>query len=148
MKPLSLLFPVLVVLTCGLISVADAQTVTSQDRDIGAVSAAGSASNNGSGGFTVRGSGEDIWGTADEFHYVYFQVTGDVEIIARVTGIDFTDGWAKAGLMARASLDANSPNFMAFFTPAYYSGVQWRFRAGETSSYVGGSPSSFLTGSN
>src|SRR4051812_25023222 len=38
------------------------------DRDIGSVSAAGSASFD-AGRFTVTGSGADIWGTADEFHY-------------------------------------------------------------------------------
>src|SRR5882762_9502665 len=117
MKPLSLLLPIIVFLTSGLISVADAQTVTSQDRDIGAVGAAGSANNNGSGGFTVTGSGADIWGTADEFHYVYFSLDGDMELIAEVTGIQFTDGWAKGGLMARESLDANSRNFMVLVTP-------------------------------
>src|SRR3954470_17234563 len=91
MKASSLLLVVLLFSLVGLTRLADAQTVSSQDRDIGAVAAAGSASNNGSGGFTVRGSGADIWDTADEFHYVYFQVTNDVEIIARVTGIDFTE---------------------------------------------------------
>src|SRR5256885_14839454 len=100
MKPLSLLLPVFLFSTSTLIPVADAQTVNSQDRDIGAVGAAGSASNNGNGGFTVRGSGADIWGTADEFHYVYFSLTGDMEVVGRVTGVDLTDGLAQARVMA------------------------------------------------
>src|SRR5437773_12511423 len=66
---------------------ADAQVVSSQDRGIGAVAVAGSASNNGSGGFTVTAYGADIWGTADEFHYVYFSLTGDSDVVARVTGV-------------------------------------------------------------
>ncbi|HMC28502.1 MAG TPA: fibronectin type III domain-containing protein, partial [Verrucomicrobiae bacterium] len=138
MKPLSLLLPIIVFLTSGLISVADAQVVNSQDRDIGAVGAAGSASNNGSGGFTVTGSGADIWGTADEFHYVYFSLDGDMAIVGRVTGVDFSDGWAKAGLMARESLDANSRNFMVFVTPQDLSGIQWRGTTGGNSDYLGG----------
>lgn len=138
-----LLLSVLVLLTSGLISVADAQTVNSQDRDIGAVGAAGSASNNGSGGFTVTGSGADIWGTADEFHYVYFQVNGDFEISGRVTGIDFTDGWAKGGLMARESLDANSRNIMVFAIPQNYDGLQWRAVTGGSSAYTPGEAISF-----
>src|SRR5438552_13429182 len=76
----------------------DAQVVSSQDRDIGAVAVAGSASNNGTGAFTVTASGADIWGTADEFHYVYFSIAGDIELVARVTGEEFTDGCANAGL--------------------------------------------------
>src|SRR5687768_1124962 len=38
--------------------------------DIGSVGLAGSGSETG-GQFTVRGSGADIFGTADAFHYVY-----------------------------------------------------------------------------
>src|SRR3954471_19709494 len=112
MKPSFLLLSVVLFSIVGVTSLADAQTVNSQDRDIGAVAVAGSASNNGNGGFTVTGSGADIWGTADEFHYVYFSINGDMELVARVTGVDFTDGWAKAGLMARENLNANSRNVM------------------------------------
>src|SRR5712671_5536295 len=99
MKPLSLLLVGIFFSTSSLTALSDvlqadavesaaatdAQVVNSQDRDIGAVAVAGSASNNGNGAFTVSGSGADIWGTADEFHYVYFQVTNDVAIVARVT---------------------------------------------------------------
>src|SRR5213083_602528 len=138
MKPSSLLLPIIVFLTSGLISVADAQVVSSQDRDIGAVAVAGSASNNGTGGFTVTASGADIWGTADEFHYVYVSLTGDMEMVTRVTGVQFTDGWAKAGLMARETLDANSRNLMVFLTPQNLSGFQWRAATGGSSSYYDG----------
>ena len=72
MKPLSLLLPVFVLLTSGLtafgdilqadgvqsVTAADAQVVNSQDRDIGTVAVAGSASNIGTGGFTMTASGE------------------------------------------------------------------------------------------
>lgn len=145
MKALTLLLAISLFFTSNaLADVLQADTsqstaaLNSQDRDIGSVSVPGSASNNGSGGFTVTASGEDIWGTADEFHYVYVSLDGDMEMIARVTGIDFTDGWAKAGLMVRATLDANSPNFMAFFTPAHYSGIQFRASAGGGTSWTGG----------
>src|SRR3954447_21796617 len=96
-------FVLVCVFLSALSTTVRAQTVNSQDRDIGAVAVAGSASNNGTAGFTIRASGEDIWGTADEFHYVYFSLDGDMELIARVTGIQFTDSWAKGGLMARES---------------------------------------------
>src|SRR6185436_7355270 len=111
-----------------------ASQFTSQNRDIGAVAVAGSATSD-NGTFTIEASGEDIWGTADEFHYVYVQLSGDMQIIARVTGVKFTDGWAKAGLMARETLDANSRNFMVFVTPQNLSGIQWRGATGGNTDY-------------
>ncbi len=57
-----------------------------QNQDIGAVAAAG-ASIYAHGNFTASGTGADIWGTADEFHYVYQPITGDGEIIARVNSM-------------------------------------------------------------
>ena len=47
--------------------------------DIGAVGAPGSASYS-SGTFTIAGSGADIWGTADEFRFVYQGASGDCRI--------------------------------------------------------------------
>ena len=123
----------------GSQTVAPAQSTSVYlERDIGAVAVAGSADTDGSGGFTIHASGEDIWGTADEFHFVYIQLSGDFQIVGQVTGIDFTDGWAKAGLMARETLDANSRNFMVFLTPQFISGIQWRAATGGNSTYVGG----------
>ena len=82
-------------------------------QDIGSVGAAGGASFQNST-FSVIGSGTDIWGTADAFRYVYKQLTGDGQIIARVASLQNTDPWAKVGVMIRASLAANSAHaFMA-----------------------------------
>ena len=67
------------------------------DQDIGAVSAAGSFSQSGDN-FTVSGSGEDIWGSADEFHYAYLSMNGDFSIVGQITGVQHTDPWAKAGI--------------------------------------------------
>src|SRR6185436_8901239 len=47
-----------------------------QNRDIGSVGIAGSASYSG-GTFTVKAAGADIWNTLDEFHYVYQTLNGD-----------------------------------------------------------------------
>src|SRR4051794_37316032 len=115
-----------------------AQAVNSQDRDIGAVAVAGSAANSSTSGFTIRASGDDIWGTADEFHYVYFPLDGDMELIAEVIGVDFTDSWAKAGLMARESLNANSRNVLVFVSPAGHVGLQGRLTTGGTTAYTPG----------
>ena len=55
------------------------------------------------GVFTVRGAGNDIWETTDEFHYVYQPFSGDGTIIARVTSQTPTDDWAKSGIIIKES---------------------------------------------
>jgi hypothetical protein len=56
----------------------------------------------------MNGTGTDIWGTADQFHFAYKQLSGDGSMIARVESIDRTADWAKCGVMIRVSLDAAS----------------------------------------
>lgn len=85
-------------------------------QDIGAVGAAGSTTFN-SGAFTLRGSGADIWGTADEFQFAYRAMTGDGTITAHIQSIEFADRWTKAGVMMRASLAAGSRQAMMIASP-------------------------------
>ncbi|MGB3149822.1 MAG: malectin domain-containing carbohydrate-binding protein, partial [Maribacter sp.] len=75
--------------------------------DIGAVAAAGETCFD-NGRFEVSASGADIFGSVDEFHYVYQELSGDGEIIAQVMSLDQTNVWAKAGVMIRGDLDANA----------------------------------------
>jgi regulation of enolase protein 1 (concanavalin A-like superfamily) len=95
------------------------------DSDIGAPSRSGSASY-ASGVYTVYGSGNDIWNTADQFHFVYRTLTADGTIIARVASQQSTDLWAKAGVMMRQSLDAGSPYAFVMATPGNGVDFQWR----------------------
>ncbi|MGJ8675914.1 MAG: DUF1800 family protein [Akkermansiaceae bacterium] len=81
-----------------------------QSADIGSVSATGSSSLSGNGEYLVQASGSDIWGTNDEFHYVYQMLDGDGEITAQVKSLTVTNQWAKAGVMIREKLAANSAN--------------------------------------
>lgn len=85
-------------------------------QDVGPVLFAGSVSYAG-GTFTVNGSGIDIWDTADEFHFAYQAVSGDAEIVARVTAVQDTDPWAKAGVMIRESLAPGARNTFMLLTP-------------------------------
>ncbi|MFO7689614.1 MAG: GDSL-type esterase/lipase family protein [Cryobacterium sp.] len=96
-----------------------------QGQDIGAVAAAGSSSVSG-GAFTVRGSGSDVWDTADEFHYVWRSLNGDGQITARVASQTNTASWAKAGVMLREQLTANSRYAIMFVTPEAGSFLQYR----------------------
>src|SRR5262249_10507920 len=75
--------------------------------DVGAVSADGGGSADApaldGASFTVRGSGRDIWGLADSFHFVWKNVTGDFSIDVHIDSLAITNAWAKAGLMVRAN---------------------------------------------
>jgi regulation of enolase protein 1 (concanavalin A-like superfamily) len=86
------------------------------DQDIGGPGLAGSATNS-SGAFTVNGSGADIWNSSDSFNFTSQPLSGDLTITARVTGMQNTDSWAKAGVMIRQSPQPNSPHAMAALTP-------------------------------
>ena len=85
-------------------------------RDIGAVGPAGSASF-GNNTFTMNGSGADIWYYADAFHYMSQPVTGDVDIIARVTSIENVHAWVKAGVMIREQPTPESAHAMMIVSP-------------------------------
>src|SRR5215216_1307072 len=78
-------------------------------QDIGNPPNAGSATY-ASGTFTVTGGGADIAGTADQFRFVYLQLTGDGTVVARVNSLQQTRPWSKAGVMIRESLSAGAKN--------------------------------------
>jgi len=99
------------------------------DTDIGAVGTAGGASYGG-GTFTVSGSGADIWNTADAFHYAYEPLTGDGQLIARVDSVENTASWAKAGVMIRNTLDANSAYALMLVSAGKGTAFQYRLSAG------------------
>jgi len=87
-----------------------------QNQDIGATGQAGSSTSN-SGTFSVRGAGADIWGSSDGFQFAYQTLTSDGQIVARVTGIQNTNSFAKAGIMLRASVAANSQHVILDLRP-------------------------------
>lgn len=76
------------------------------DADIGAP-VAGDSSVNGNA-ITVRGSGSDIYSTADRCHFSYRALTGDFDVSARLVSKTSSGVGRHAALMARQSLDGNS----------------------------------------
>jgi enterochelin esterase-like enzyme/fibronectin type 3 domain-containing protein/regulation of enolase protein 1 (concanavalin A-like superfamily) len=109
-------------------------------RDIGNVGLPGSAGYT-NGVFTVRGSGDDIWNTADAFRFVHVTTNNaDFSVTARVTSVQNVNPWAKAGVMVRASLDANAVNALVAVTPG--NGVTFQYR----STPGGGSANNNVTG--
>lgn len=69
------------------------------------------------GTFTVQGRGRDIYDVADQFHFVYKEISGNATIIAKVERIDNTDPWAKAGVMIRDTLEPGAQSAVLFITP-------------------------------
>jgi len=106
--------------------------------DVGSPSAAGNASYS-SGTFTIEGDGSDIWGTSDQFHYVYQSLSGDGEIEARVASLENTNSWAKAGVMIRETLTGGSTHAMMVVTAGNGTAFQRRTSTGGSSSHTAGS---------
>jgi regulation of enolase protein 1 (concanavalin A-like superfamily) len=108
-----------------------------QARDIGAVGASGSASASG-GTFTVRGSGADVWGTADAFHLVYRLLAGDGTITARVASLAGVESWTKAGVMIRGSTASNAAHAFMLVSRGKGLAFQRRTTAGAITTHTSG----------
>ena len=109
-------------------SVARAQALPAPwvSQDIGTPLIAGAATFSAPASFTLKSAGADIWGTSDQFHFVYLAIPGDVDIRARLDSISPTSTWAKAGLMIRSSLSAGSAH--AFALVSYSKGLAFQRR--------------------
>ena len=94
-------------------------------RDIGSPTPNGRTRVSG-GTWTIVGGGDNVWGTADEFHFAYRAITGDVDISARVASFDAANEWSKAGLMIREALTANARNAYALLSPGLGAALQQR----------------------
>jgi len=101
-----------------------------QANDIGDVGAAGHSSVDEQSGpeFTVTGSGADVWGTADEFHFLSREVVGNFDFSARMAFVDDVDKWTKAGLMMRDGLSADARHAFVIQTPRTERGVAFQRR--------------------
>jgi len=87
-----------------------------QDRDIGAVGVAGSASF-ANGTFTVNGAGSGTLGTTiDGLNFVYQPLSGDGSIVARVLTANGS-GTQEAGVMTRETLNAGASNAHMLYFP-------------------------------
>jgi hypothetical protein len=135
------------IVALGMPAPAGAQSVPSgwSARDIGSVGASGSASGS-NGSFTLRGAGADVWGSADGFQFAYRSLTGDGEIITRVTGVDYLHAWSKAGVMMRESLSAGARH--AFMLASAGQGLAFQRRVwsdgSSSNTGAGGGPGYFV----
>jgi phosphatidylserine/phosphatidylglycerophosphate/cardiolipin synthase-like enzyme len=107
------------------------------ETDIGAVGISGGTAYSG-GTFNVSGSGADVWGTADAFHFTYQSLTGDGQMVARVASVANVNAWSKAGVMIRGSLSAGSAYAFMIVSAAKGSAFQFRAANGGTAANVSG----------
>ncbi|RKX34621.1 MAG: hypothetical protein DRP64_19925, partial [Verrucomicrobia bacterium] len=102
--------------------------------DIGAVGFSGTIDYHDNALY-MTGSGTDIWATSDMFSFLHTDVNGDWEISTRVINIDESDYWAKASLIFRNDLSANSAMVALHVAPGSYGNsiaqLMWRNSAGE-----------------
>ena len=102
-------------------------------RDVGVTGLTGNATGADSS-YSVTGSGADVWGTADAFHYVYSTLSGNGTIVARVTAVQSdVNAWVKAGVMIRESLTADSPHGFMLMSAAKGAAFQRRRARADTS---------------
>lgn len=118
-------------ITQRTITTPAAPTLPSQwtSVDVGSPAVAGSASYS-NGTFTVSGAGYDVWqngNTDDQFHFVYQPLNGDGQIVARVLSQTNTNGWAKAGVVIKASTTAGSNYVSAMTTPSNGLRMEYNF---------------------
>ena len=95
-------------------------------------------------GLSVTACGSDIGGDADQFNFEYQNRTGDFDLSVCVASLSVIDPWAKAGLMARESLDAGGRFAAALATPAMNGSVfEWRDPSGSASGSSGSFPANY-----
>jgi len=86
--------------------------------DVGTPLTAGTADYSaGDQSFYLDGSGADVFGSNDQFHFVYQTLNGDGTIIARVRYQTDSSSWAKAGVMIKQSATAGSAFVDALVSP-------------------------------
>lgn len=76
--------------------------------------------------FTVEGGGQDIFNSADDFAFANKSATGDRDLHIRIESQGTSSGWAKAGIMFRANLNADSKHASILMTPSNGAHLTWR----------------------
>jgi hypothetical protein len=97
-----------------------------------------------SNGVSITAAGSDIGGSQDQFSFSFQSRTGDFDLSVSVMGLTPSDVWAKAGLMARETLDAGSRFAASLTTPAMNGDTfEWRDSASSGSSSSGSFPANY-----
>jgi hypothetical protein len=106
--------------------------------DIGRVALKGSVDFDAQAGqYRITGSGENMWGTEDAFHFLWRRVSGNLRLSALISFVG-TAGHEhrKAGVMIRRTLDPNSPYVDAVVHGNGLVCLQYRSEAGGATSEI------------
>lgn len=118
--------PILLILS-SLALAASVGAQTFVGANVGTPALAGSVTGTAPGIQTITGGGNDIWGTSDNFYYVYTSVTGQVwEAKVRVRDLVRAagdDGWTKCELMVRVPDASGIPQGPDRFVAAMTTGA-------------------------
>jgi hypothetical protein len=106
--------------------------VSWSSEDVGGARRAGSSEFR-RGKFRVRSAGTNALGSADACHFVFKPASDRHELVARVSRVQMTDPWARAGLMIRESLTEGARNVFLSISAARGGVFSWRERFGEES---------------
>jgi TolB protein len=122
------------VLICLLSALASGQSlgVFTNSGDVGGPAITGSSefstSNNQ---YRITGSGANIWGTQDQFRYVWKEMTGNFAVAATMRFLGSGADHRKAGIMVRQSLDTDATYADVVIHGTGMPGLQWRSKQGE-----------------
>jgi regulation of enolase protein 1 (concanavalin A-like superfamily) len=101
--------------------------------DVGAPALKGSVEfDSATGQYKITGSGADIWGKSDQFHYLWREMTGNFTLTATAKFLTEGNGHRKAVLMLRKSLDADAPFVHLAIHGDGMPSVQFRNSKGDT----------------
>ncbi len=118
-----------------------ASSYTPQDIGNPAISSTITPAGNG---INVTAVGSDFGGNSDQGNFSYQLYAGNFDVSVRVAGLSLSDTFAKAGLMARETLNASSRFAAAMATPAMNgSFFEWRDPASSASQSAGSFPANY-----
>jgi hypothetical protein len=114
------------------------------ETDVGTVSPPGSAEfDKATGQYRIKSSGQNIWNTHDDFHFVYRKLSGDLTAAADISflGPD-THPHRKAGWMIREGLDPDAAYVDVMVHGEGLIALQYRPKKGEPTQTIKSSVSS------
>lgn len=130
-KVCNVLFGSLCLALLGRQACAQSVGIFEGHNDVGAVLHAGSASYNAtSGDYLLSGSGTNIWGSSDEFQFLWRKLRGNFILQARIKFLGKgSDPHRKLGWMIRKTLDGSAPSVNATVHGDGLASLQYRKEA-------------------
>jgi hypothetical protein len=92
---------ILALVMCGVVHANWTMEDIGDDGDVGSTNVVGDV-------WTIEAGGHDIWDTADDFRFIYQEISGDFEISFEAVSLEHINDWSKVGPMARQSNAAES----------------------------------------